>query len=152
MWSRKFLQSDLYHAAAVLGSWKNPPVNRDPSLVFFVFHIFMSLTWFLYPRASSGILTQESKCGTPVTASSSSFFMLPFVYVRACTETVRMCAQRFTFRGIHDLSRLWTCLYARVSSSCCTCLFRRWSFYTSQTSAFVAEFIVFLHRFNTFHV
>lgn len=56
---------------------------------FVCVHVFMSLMWFFYPRASSGTLSQESKCGTPVTASSSSPHM-PFAYVCAwmcvCTQ------------------------------------------------------------------
>lgn len=60
-------------------------LNTDPSLVLCV-HVFMSLMWFFYPRASSGILSQESKCGTPVTALSSPICLCEsacmHVYVR----------------------------------------------------------------------
>lgn len=70
--------------------------SKHGSFSCFVFvHVFMSLMWFFYPRASSGTLSQESKCGTPVIIISH----LPFVYGRAC---MCMCAHRFRCKGIHN--------------------------------------------------
>lgn len=69
-------------------------LNRSFSCFVFV-HVFMSLMWFFYPRASSGTLSQERKCGTPAIV----IHHMPFVCVRAC-----MCiwAHSFLCRGIHN--------------------------------------------------
>lgn len=76
--------------------------------------VFLSLMWFFYPRASSGTLSQESKCGTPVTALPSPPHT-PFVYVRACLS---MCVHKFRKKDVaHEPSRLCTSLYAWVGWS-----------------------------------
>lgn len=73
--------------------------------------------WFFYPRASSGSLSQESKCGTPATASPH----VPFVYVRACmymyvrTQNKQnpLPPQGFAHLYMHDFA---------VHDTHCTCL------------------------------
>lgn len=57
---------------------------------FVCVHVFMSLMWFFYPRASSGSLSQESKCGTPATASPMCLLCM---CVHAC---ICMCAHRIS--------------------------------------------------------
>lgn len=84
---------------------------------FVCVHVFMSLMWFFYPRASSGSLSQESKCGTPATASPH----VPFVYVRACmymyvrTQNKQnpLPPQGFAHLYMHDFA---------VHDTHCTCL------------------------------
>lgn len=94
-------------------TWQFKSCSKQGSFSCFVcVHVFMSFMWFFYPRASSGTLSQESKCGTPVTASSSPH--MPFVYVRAC---MCMCAHRFIYRVTHEPLRLCTFMYAWVCSS-----------------------------------
>lgn len=77
---------------------------------FVCVHVFMSLMWFFYPRASSGTLSQESKCGTPVTASSSPICLC----VCACMH-VYVRTQIYV-RGIHKPPRLCTFMYAWMCS------------------------------------
>lgn len=68
-------------------------------------HFSMSLMWFFYPRASSGTLSQESKCGTPATASSYPMCLL-CMCVHAC---ICMCAHRIS--RIHYPLRLCTFMH-----------------------------------------
>lgn len=78
---------------------------------FVCVHVFMSLMWFFYPRASSGTLSQESKCGTPVTASSSPICLL-CMCVHAC-----VCAHTDLYvEETTNPHRLCTFMYAWVCS------------------------------------
>lgn len=104
-------QNERQSLSQKLLSCSRAALDTDPSPVLYV---FMSMIWFFYPRASSGTLSQESKCGTPVTASSSSptCISLPCMLL-AC---VRVHTDKSTVESTNSL-RLGTFLYAWVFTS-----------------------------------
>ena len=55
---------------------------------FVCMFVYLSLMWFLYPRAISEKLTQERKCSYPVHCKS---FFLPTISLCSCTLCESEC-------------------------------------------------------------
>lgn len=88
---RKLKTADVLNDAEKASDPECRSFSKHRSFFCFCTCLLMSLTWFFCSRASSGTLTQESKCGTPVTASSSPSSSSTHVHLCMCVHVGNMC-------------------------------------------------------------